>query len=314
MADNDMRIPSSKDNSRGVKQITHRELNERSKKLKDDKNRKKLEKADRRAPVVSLVRVIVTVVCVVFAVVAALWIPGTASKHEEKVNNNSEQINDLTGQLDKLKTEQDNIPEPDVLSKSIEEANDRAHGLLDIQNEMINKVKDNSDENVLAYGELVDQSKGFMTDGSLSGGDFLPHGRWFQAYDVQDKPNSGGTKEWAPLGQDRWIWSMLPVTDVTTDGEVPVIWQARFNSGDKDGQLLAWVKGMYRPGVGLFHGFTKGVTAVGRDYLGATSPELAVDPDNKIKDAPDESETLNEALDALNDARERGGSDNQGEK
>lgn len=313
MTGNDMRIPSSKGDSRGVKQITHRELNERSKKLKEDKNLKKLEKADRRAPVVSLVRVIVTVICVVFAVVAALWIPGTASKHEEIVNTNSERINDLTGQLDKLKTEKENIPEPEVLSKSIEVADGRAHELLDIQNEMINKVKDNSDENVLAYGKLVDKAKGFMTEGSLSGGDFLPHGRWFQAYDLQEKPNSGGVKEWSPLGQDRWKWSVLPVTDVTTDGEVPVIWQARFNSGENNGQVLAWVKGMYRPGVGLFHGFTKGVTAVGKEYMGATSPELAVDPDNKVKDAPDENEMLNDAIGALNDARSRGGSNNQGD-
>lgn len=313
--------PGGPAESTGARTLTKAELRERTEKIQADNKRKKFEARARRAPVIGLVRMGVTVVGIAVVIGVGGWMLGTGSGHEDQVNANNDRISELRDGLSQVTNQAENIPEPEVLEQSIVEANNRGRGLLDIQNRMIDRAGDNSDKSLEQYGRLVEEARTFMTKGSTSGGDFLPHGRWYQAYEVRDvKGGRDGEKEWMPLPRSDWEWSMRPATDVSNDGEVPVLWEARFVGGERDGALLAWVKGMYDPGRGLFHGFELGHTTAGKERQGATTAELGAAGGEVPEDAkditppPDENQLINDAIKALDDARKHGGSGGSGSR
>lgn len=319
----DVAGPGSTSSTGGAKKLTKGELTARAEKIKQKNRADKFAARARRAPAVGLVRMVSTVAAVAVVIGVGGWMLGTGSGHEDNVNANNDRIAELNGELNEVSNEQANVPEPEVLSQSITEANERARGLLDIQNRMIDRGLNNDEPNLVAYAELVEDSRGFMTQSSLSGGDFLPHGRWFMAHEVRDVPGRDGKREWAPLSQERWEWHLRPATDVADDGEVPVIWEARLKGGERDGALLVTVRGDYDPGRSLFHGFTKVHTKLGADFRGATTAEAGTgtgadlegqeNQDDDVTPAPEDSDVLRDAMEALEDARREGGSQGQGE-
>lgn len=267
------RAHKEKSASRGkARKITKEQINELAKKNKSRKREDSVRKYDERAGLFSTARIVVTGVAVIIALCAGLWVLGTAGGHDRKVEAYTDKINELKSQSHEAHHNAENVPSAQTLQSSMTHARERGQGLTDIQNSMIDDaMADIKDDKAMAgYARHVQDARGYIERGSLTGGDFLPHGRWFQAYEVKTKKN--GEKIWAAIPRDRWEWSQVRVSDINDDGTVPVIWEARFTEGEHHGELLTTVRANYEPKTDQFKSFERIHTPMGRDFMGATSP------------------------------------------
>lgn len=267
------RAHKEKNASRGkARKITKEQINELAEKNKSRKREDSVRKYDERAGLFSTARIVVTGVAVIIALCAGLWALGTAGGYDRKVEAYTDKINELKSQANEAHHDSENVPTAQTLQSSMTHARERGQGLTDVQNAMINDAMGDAkdDKAMAAYARHVQDARGFIERGSLTGGDFLPHGRWFQAFEVETQKNH--QKVWKAIGRDRWSWSEVKTTDINDDGTVPVIWEARFTEGDKRGELLVTVRANYEPKTDQFKSFKRIVTPMGRDFMGATTP------------------------------------------
>lgn len=294
------RAHKEKNVSRGkARKITKEQINELAEKNRTRKREDSVRKYDEHAGLFSTARIVVTGVAVIIALCAGLWALGTAGGYDRKVEAYTDKINELKSQANEAHHDSENVPTAQTLQSSMTHARERGQGLTDIQNSMIDDamgdIKD--DKTMAAYARHVQDARGYIERGSLTGGDFLPHGRWFQAYEVETQKNH--QKIWAAIPRDRWEWSEVKTTDINDDGTVPVIWEARFTEGDKRGELLVTIRANYEPKTDQFKSFKRIVTPMGRDFMGATSPYAV--GENQSDNANVEGDDGNTDMSADND-------------
>lgn len=290
----------------GARKLTKSEVMDLAEKNKRRDRQRQVDEQARREPVIGVVRMAVTGLAVVTALSAGLWTLGTAGGHEDKVRSNAAHINELNEKLDQVSNESKNPPSPEAMRSSITRANERAKGLTDIQNRMIDYASHGDEKTIAAYAKATEDSRGYISRNSLSGGDFLPQGRWYLAHEPQKDKN--GKVAWRPLGQDRWNWKNIPSTDIKSNGEVPVIWQSHFVSGKFKGQLLVTVKADYDPSTDQFHNFSRSYTPKAISLRGSTaavehgsSSQTGGEPENKGSEQ--EQKELDKAQKALDKQR-----------
>lgn len=274
------------------------DLAERMRKAKEAQARVSAEKARSRAPKASLIRYAAVVVLTVLTLGMVVYFTGTGSSHEKAVANNLSQIKDLEKALAEADVDIKNVPNAEQLSPAFAEAAAKAEELVTLQNDMaaLNFDIKDRDPELAKYSDLVDEAKKYFTTGSLSGGQFLPHGQWYQPH----KPgkNIRGQAAWVRIPASEWTWTAYPTKSVDADGNISVVWKAAFVGGKNDGLLLAWVTGKFDSRRGEFFDLKRGLTPEGAKRLGATTspPEGSGDENTQLIPAPNDKDLIDEAI------------------
>ena len=283
-----------------VETISKEEMKARFEQARARRAADRADRAARRAPQASLVRMGATALAATIGVGLLAVVAGTSGGHEDKVAENSARIVELRENLASEQTQADNLPDAEVLKSAMAAAADKGRAVMDSQLAMVGlgDMQVTDDDKLEEYGRMTDDAKRFYTQGAVSQGDFLPHGKWYQPH----KPgvNEDGRPAWVPLAPEEWTWHLVPTWEVNPDGTVPVIWEARLVGGERDGALMAWVIGSYDSRRGLFSDMRLGHTPEGYERIGATtSPEIFGAHADDLMPVPEESEIIAEARAAV---------------
>lgn len=260
------------DAATGIRKITGEELRAKMAARRDHDRARRAEKVAKQGPALSLARMGATAVFAVGFIGLLVYQSATSGAVEEELAQMNQEMSDLRTQISSAESRVDNLPEPAVMTTSMVGAIERAQEVADLQNRIaeVNTIEGGEPELAL-YADLVDEGRKFYTDKALTGGDFLPHGRWYLPQEIVPI-NDDGDQAWRPMGADKWEWFVIQGSNINANGTVPVMWEARITGGEDDGQLLAWVTGTYNPTVRSFSQLTFGHTPAGWDRLGATTP------------------------------------------
>ena len=281
----------------GRKRVTNEEAEAMITKWREDRADKKRERIANRAPKASIIRNVLAVGFIVGSVATFLAAISTAGTYEDQAAANNEQISKLQGEINDVDKRVQSIPEPEVMSAAMNDANIQAHKLVDLMNEIaaypVPKDPIRESEDVEKYQALFDDLKTYYTASALSGGSFNPASVWFVPHMSSPDPEIAGT---VPMPTSMWSWEVVPTHAIAPDGNVRVLFEQRLRAGENEGALLAWCEGKYDPQVRKFHSMALGVTSLGREHLGVT---------DSVGDAKShEQQARNEVLDqALKDAQ-----------
>lgn len=275
-------------------------LAERMTKAREATARTRVERALRRAPRATVIRVVVGVVLVLMILYTVLHTASSSSAHDEQARENVSTIAELEKELAQAKVAATNVPDAAALSPAFDDAASKATAVADLQNQMAGlnfDVKDAS-KALASYGSLTDQMKQYLSIGSMSGGSFLPQGQWYQPQ--EQGRNHDGDPAWVRLPAGSWNWKSIPTKTADANGNVSVIWTAQLTGGSQDGALLAWVLASYDPRRAAFYDFSRGLTPEGYKRLGATRSsgagfDSSSSPSTSLAPAPDPDKLLSQS-------------------
>ena len=273
----------------GRKKITKQEAEQLLKERREKSKAKAQETFDKWAPQAGIARVAVTTLCGLAAIGIGIGVVSTAGKHDQKVAANNEVISSLKTDQTGAQNRLEKIPDASVMVSAMSRAGERAHELIDEQNKITRwRAPDDRAENqedvYAEYGVMTDNAKRFFTERTVSGGDFLPNGPWYSPMKQAEDPKHKGKTTVVPLDANEWEWRYVRVHDVNDDGSVPVLFEARRTGGDKDGELLAWMKATYEQNVDKFSNMVFAKTSAG-SALDFGTPGIDQEPgDYKNKD------------------------------
>ncbi len=241
----------------GRKKITKQEAEQLLKERREKSKAKAQETFDKWAPQAGIARVAVTTLCGLAAIGIGIGVVSTAGKHDQKVAANNEIISSLKTDQTGAQNRLEKIPDASVMVSAMSRAGERAHELVDEQNKISrwrapDERADDQEDIYAEYGVMTDNAKRFFTERTVSGGDFLPNGPWFSPTKLVPDPKHKDKRMSVPLDANEWEWRYVRVHDVNDDGSVPVLFEARRTGGDKDGELLAWMKATYEQNVDKF--------------------------------------------------------------
>lgn len=241
--------------------------------------KERAERSEKRNPTISIIRTGVTALLLVGTVGMGLYTIGTTGSHEDKIAAKDQEISRLKDEKSNLDVRKASFERPEVMINSMTEAQSKAGELSDLQNAMgMVDISDTSEENIKRYTDRVDDARRYLTKDAMTSGTLAPHGQWFRPYvlgkDLNDKV------AYVPRLTDTWEWKVLPSKNVSQDGTVPVMWEARSTAGDDSGTLYAWMFADYDVGSGLFHNFVMGITDAGHKFIPVT-----LDSDSEIQSA-----------------------------
>lgn len=283
----------------GRKKITKQEAEQLLKERREKSKAKAQETFDKWAPQAGIARVAITTLCGLAAIGIGIGVVSTAGKHDQKVAANNEVISSLKTDQTGAQNRLEKIPDASVMVSAMSRAGERAHELVDEQNKISrwrapDDKAENSDEVYAEYGVMTDNAKRFFTERTVSGGDFLPNGPWYQPMKQAEDPKNKGKTTVVPLDAEEWEWRYVRVHDVNDDGSVPVLFEARRTGGEKDGELLAWMKATYEQNVDKFSNMIFAKTAAGSalDYgtPGIDSEAGEYKGDNEVDETVDQAE------------------------
>lgn len=272
-------------------------LARRMAKASEVSRRESSDKALARAGSGSVIRFGLVIVLLLVTITMIVISVGGAAKHDDAVRANLHTIDELRTALGEQKVAEQSQTDSEGLRKTLTSASTSGADLESIQNEMASldlEAKDPSGA-LQDYADLVDESRGYFTVGSLTGGSFLPHGKWYQPY--EPGRDSRGKAAWVQLPGDAWSWRFMPTKSVDQSGNVTGVWVATLTGGADDGEMLAWVTGTFDSRRAVWFGMSRGLTDLGVKHSGATNSSLEFDGDEgtKIEPAPDAQSLMTEA-------------------
>lgn len=267
------------------------------------------DRALNRAGTGSVIRFGAVVVMILAIMTMVIVSVGGASKHDEAVRANLHTIDELRTALGEEKVAADTQADAEALKRTLTEASVSGGDLESIQNEMAGLDMEAKDPTgaLEQYAELVDESRGYYTVGSLTGGSFLPHGRWYQPF--EPGRDSRGQAAWVALPGDEWGWRFVPTKTVDRSGNVAGVWLATLKGGDQDGQLLAWVSGWFDSRKSVWYGMSRGLSDLGVKHSGATNSSMDFDGDEGtiMEPVPDTQKLIDDAQKAAQRQKRSGG-------
>lgn len=282
----------------------------------------RMKKAESRASTLSAVRIGATALMVVGTILVGGFVVSTTGNHDAKVQANNEKIASIERDTNQINADEASLPSPDAISESMTRAFNRATEVKDKQMAMgaldldeKGKKPEDPESAVFKYGKMVEESKQFYSNAALTGGSFLPQGQWYRPYEL--RPDEDGVLQYFTVPNDQWTWSVTPLRAVNRDGFIPVLWEARFTGGDRNGVLLAWVEGKYNPDTNKFSSLKRGLTNAGSEHLGAeiasaSERQSQRDAGKNVGQAPEDPEVLRQRAEEVvrlaNEAAESGGS------
>ena len=287
-------IKHDMEDKRKVERVTAEDMKRKYEKNAARRKTERVERAARRAPAAQLGRVAVTAVAGVVGLGLLALGPLTSAGYEEDLSANAATIAELKQDISDLGNQAETMAEPEVVSNSLDSAVARAREVADLQNAYIDLGDTSGDEVKLAeYGRMTDDGKRFFTNGAISGGQFLPHGKWYTA----NEPgiNSDNKPAWVPMPPGTWRWDAVPLLEVDDDGKIPALWEARMIGGETDGALLATVTGTYDPARNLFSGMKLMLTPDGHARVGATTSPDAYGANPDLAPPPEARELMDQA-------------------
>lgn len=267
------------------KNVKHdkKKLRERIDKEVVKQQKERAERSEKRSPTISIVRTGVAAILLVGTVGMGLYTVGTTGSHEETVAAKDQEISRLKDEQSGLEVRKASFERPEAMMNSMAEAQSKAGELSDLQNAMgMVDVSDSSDENIKRYTDRVDDARRYVTRDAMTSGTLAPHGQWFRPYVLGT--DDTGKVTYVPRLTDTWEWTVVPSKNISQDGTVPVMWEARSTAGDDSGTLYAWMFADYDVGSGLFHNFVMGVTDAGHKLVPVT-----LDSDAEIQ-TPEEAD------------------------
>lgn len=264
--------------SHKVDKVTARDIQRRMEKTKAEKRRRRQAEHDRRAPFVSLVRIIISVVLVLATLGMLFYMTSTASRYENKISENNRELADLHRQIDEAKNAPVTSEDTDSFSSVIVRANDTAQEVTDVQNKLreISPEIMGNEEKSAEYADIAKDSRRFFNDKTISSGEFMPAMLWYAPMEMTVGKLDETVNTHVP--PEEWVWDYTTSDIPDARGNVQVMWTAHFTGDKHDNEMLAWVIGTYNSGSGLLSNMKRGLTAEGIDHIGAT-------PDNKDAEA-----------------------------
>lgn len=267
----------------------------RMRKAKEASEKGKLERALSRAPAGSVVRFSAVLVMGLILIGLIISSVSGAGEHARQSSANLAEIGELRKALADAEAAAGDVPDAASVEPALATAGVKGESLAEIQNDMAALDFGAKDTNTVMgqYADLVDESRKYFSPGALSGGAFLPQGRWYQPY--EEGKDARGQAAWVQLPSSEWSWKFIPTKSVTERGSVAGVWEARLS----DGTLLAWVTGRFDNQRAQWSTMVRGLTFEGRQRVGAT---VSYDEDGKppadsesLAPPPDERELLDRA-------------------
>ena len=285
-------------------------LARRMAKASEVSKRESSDKALSRAGSGSVIRFAVAVLLLVGMLIMIIVSVGGASRHDEAVRANMHTIDELRSALADEEVAAQTGQDADALRRTLTRASSSGDDLESIQNDMASLDMEARDPTpaLTEYADLVDESRSYFTVGSLTGGSFLPHGRWYQPF--EPGRDSRGQAAWVQLPSDEWQWRFVPTRSVDQSGNVAGVWLATLTGGSQDGELLAWVTGWFDSRRDLWYGMQRGLTDLGMKHAGATNSSFEFDGDEGtiLEPSPDTQALIDEAQRAAERSSRGGGS------
>lgn len=264
----------SVDQATGIRKISNEEKEKRrSSKERSERDRKEKRSAvsRNRALNVASLRLPATILLIIGIIFIIILVIATANGYDRRVDAKNERISQLESDKDASDRKIDDVADPEVIRRGVDDAKDVGNQLTAIQDEMraIDVSNARNDAGIQRYGELTDEIKKFMSNSAAASGGFRPNGAWYRPMKSSDVDDQG-RQVTTMIPADQWAWTMT-VTDGLADGqEIPVMWEGRFTAGEHSGGLLAVVTAQYDPQRRVFHKFSRVLTGLGQEFVGVS--------------------------------------------